>query len=115
MQFAPGQASETETPERQALQVSSVRRAHDGCILVEVSGGDEVPPLPLPAEMKALQPAFQAYQTLLHAMRASLFGNTKVTLCLSDEEYERLGKPTVGDEVELEVSERAVTLRFRMQ
>jgi hypothetical protein len=115
MQSAPGQASETETPERLALQVSSVRRARDGCVLVEVSGEGEVPPLPLPAEMKALQPAFQAYQTLLHATRAMLFGNTKVTLCLSDEEYERLGKPTVGDEVELEVSEGAAVLRFRRQ
>ena len=36
----------------------------------------------------------------------------KATLCLSDEEYERLGKPTVGDEVELEIRGKTVTLKF---
>jgi len=80
----------------------------DSCINVEVGHEQEVP-LALPAEsMKGVQQLVQQMLSVITPRQRKV----KATLCLSDEEYEQLGKPTVGDEVELEIRGKTVTLKF---
>lgn len=63
----------------------------------------------LPSELKAAQQAMQLIQSLMPMVKRII----KAALCLSEEEYEVLQKPTVGDEVDLQVSpEGVVTIRF---
>jgi len=91
------------------MQVLSVNRAPTGdCINVEV-GYEENLAVALPGELKAAQQAIQLIQSLMPMTKRII----KATLCFSEEEYEVLQKPTVGDEVELDVSpEGVVTIRF---
>jgi hypothetical protein len=89
------------------MQVLSITKLHD-CTSVEIGYEESLVPV-LPAELKAAQPAIQLIQSLMPTTKRV----TKATLCLSDEEYEILQKPTVGDEVELNVSpDGVVTIRF---
>ena len=94
------------------MQVLSVNRAPTGdCINVEV-GYEENLAVALPGEkamQQAVQQAIQLVQSLMPLTRRVI----KATLCFSEEEYEVLQKPTVGDEVDLQVSpEGVVTIRF---
>ena len=95
------------------MQVLSVNRSPTGdCINVEV-GYEENLVAALPGGEKASQQAvYQAIQ-LVQSIMPLTRRVIKATLCLSEEEYEILQKPTVGDEVELNVShEGVVTIRF---
>ena len=96
------------------MQVLSVYRAPSSdCINVDV--GYEEPLMPtLPGEKPLQQAVQQALQLIQYLMPTSMTRKViKATLCLSDEEYEVLQKPTVGDEVELNVSpDGVVTIRF---
>ena len=92
-------------------QVLSVNRGvGDGCINVEVGREQEVP-LALPAAVAEMREVQQLVQQMLSAVMPRQ-RKIKATLCLSDEEYEQLGKPTVGDEVELEIRGKTVVLKF---
>jgi hypothetical protein len=71
-------------------------------------GYEESLVIALPAELKAAQPAIQLIQSLMPTTKRV----TKATLCLSDEEYEILQKPIVGDEVDLQVTPEGVTIKF---
>ncbi len=88
------------------MQVLSITKLHD-CINVEI-GYEESLVIALPAELKAAQPAIQLIQSLMPTTKRV----TKATLCLSDEEYEILQKPIVGDEVDLQVTPEGVTIKF---
>jgi len=89
------------------MQVLSISRLHD-CINVEIGYEESLIPV-VPGELKAAQPAIQLIQSLMPMTKRV----TKATLCLSEEEYEILQKPTVGDEVDLSVSnEGVVAIRF---
>jgi len=95
------------------MQVLSVNRAlSTECINVEIGYEEDLmAAMPaMPAESaKAVQQALQLLQSLMPTTKRV----TKVTLCLSEEEYEVLGKPAVSDEVEFNVSpEGVVTIRF---
>ena len=57
---------------------------------------------------KVAQQAIQLIRSLMPMTKRV----TKATLCLSEEEYEVLQKPTVGDEVDLQVSPEGVAIRF---
>jgi hypothetical protein len=95
------------------MQVLGVNRPPSAdCINVEI-GYDESLVATLPGgdrpTQQAIQQAIQLVQSLMPLTRRVI----KVTLCLSEEEYEILQKPTVGDEVDLQVSpEGVVTIRF---
>lgn len=91
------------------MQVLSVNRAPTAdCINVEI-GYEENLAVALPSELKATQQAIQLIQFLMPMTKRII----KATLCLSEEEYEVLQKPTVGDEVDLQVSpEGIVAIRF---
>jgi hypothetical protein len=99
------------------MQVLSVHRSStDNCILVGV-GYDEPLTVALPGEEKAIQNVIQQAMQFVQSLMPLLMPQTrkvvKATLCLTDEEYEILQKPTVGDEVDLQVSpEGVVTIRF---
>jgi len=88
------------------MQVLSTNKLHD-CISVEIGYEESLVPV-IPTELKAAQSAIQLIQSLMPTTRRI----TKATLCLSDEEYEILQKPTVGDEVDLQVSPEGVTIKF---
>ena len=88
------------------MQVLSTNKLHD-CISVEIGYEESLVPV-IPTELKVAQPAIQLIQSLMPTTRRI----TKATLCLSDEEYEILQKPTVGDEVDLQVSPEGVTIKF---
>jgi hypothetical protein len=95
------------------MQVLSVYKSSD-CINVEV-GYEESLVSALPGVEKPLQQAVQhTLQLLQYLMPSSTTRKViKATLCLSDEEYEVLQKPTVGDEVDLQVSpDGVVTIKF---
>ncbi|MDT7870305.1 MAG: arcadin 1 [Thermoproteus sp.] len=92
-------------------QVLSVNRGpSDGCINVEVDREQEVP-LALPVAVAEMREVQQFVQQMLSAVMPRQ-RKIKATLCLSDEEYEQLGKPTVGDEVELEIRGKTAVLKF---
>jgi len=96
------------------MQVLSVYRAPSSdCINVDV-GYEESLMSTLPGEKPLQQAVQQALQLIQYLMPTSVTRKViKATLCLSDEEYEVLQKPTVGDEVELNVSpDGVVTIRF---
>jgi hypothetical protein len=91
-------------------QVLSVNRGPgDSCINVEVGREQEIP-LALPAAVAEMREVQQLVQQMLSAITRQR--KIKATLCLSDEEYEQLGKPTVGDEVELEIRGKTAVLKF---
>jgi hypothetical protein len=94
------------------MQVLSVNRPPTAdCISIEI-GYDESLVVASPEGNKpmqqAIQQAIQLVQSLMPVRRRVI----KATLCLSDEEYEILQKPTVGDEVDLQVSPEGVAIRF---
>ena len=92
-------------------QVLSVNRGpSDGCINVEV-GREQEAPLALPVAVAEMREVQQLVQQMLSAVMPRQ-RKIKATLCLSDEEYEQLGKPTVGDEVELEIRGKTAVLKF---
>jgi hypothetical protein len=96
------------------MQVLSVYRAPSSdCIYVDV-GYEESLSVALPGETaRHIQQAVQLIQSLMPSLIPQTRKVVKATLCLSDEEYEVLQKPTVGDETELNVSpEGVVTVRF---
>jgi hypothetical protein len=97
------------------MQVLSIGRLQD-CISVEIGYEESLAAImsAMSTESsKALQQAMQLLQSLMPTLMPTTKRVTKATLCLSEEEYEVLGKPTVGDEVELDVSnEGVVTIRF---
>ncbi len=95
------------------MQVLSVYRTPSDCINVDI-GYEESLVYALP-EGKPMQQAIQQVLQLVQSLTSmpSTRRVVKATLCLSDEEYEILHKPTVGDEVDLQVSpEGVVTIRF---
>ncbi len=92
------------------MQVLSVHQTHN-CINVEI-GYEENLVAALTGE-KAVQQAVQQTIQLIQSLMPMSKRIIKATLCLSEEEYEILQKPTVGDEVDLQVSpEGVVTIRF---
>ncbi|MFZ8812207.1 MAG: arcadin 1 [Pyrobaculum sp.] len=96
------------------MQVLSVYRAPSSdCINVDVGYEESLMPV-LGGEKPMQQAVQQALQLVQYLMPSSTTRKViKATLCLSDEEYEVLRKPTVGDEVDLSVSnEGVVTIRF---
>jgi hypothetical protein len=93
------------------MQVLSVSRLPStDCVNVEVGYEENLAAaLSGGATQYAIQQAIQLVQSIMPLTRRVI----KATLCLSEEEYEILRKPTVGDEVTLEVSpEGVVTIRF---
>jgi hypothetical protein len=95
------------------MQVLSVHRPPTAdCINVEV-GYEESLAVALPGGEKATQQAIRHAIQLVQSLMPLTRRVIKATLCLSEEEYEILRKPTVGDEVDLSVSpEGAITIRF---
>ncbi len=95
------------------VQVLSVSKPPSAdCINVEV-GYEENLVATLPGGDKPIQQAIQQAMQLIYSLTPLTKRVIKATLCLSEEEYEILQKPTVGDEVDFSVSsEGVVTIRF---
>ena len=95
------------------MQVLGVNRSPSDCINVEI-GYEEPLTVALPGE-KMHQAVLQAMQLIQSLMSPAMLTRRviKAMLCLSEEEYETLQKPSVGDEVDLQVSpEGVVTIKF---
>ena len=96
------------------MQVLGVNRSPSDCINVEI-GYEESLTMALPGEKSMHQAVLQAIQLVQSLMSPTMLTRRviKAMLCLSEEEYETLQKPSVGDEVELNVSpDGVVTIRF---
>jgi hypothetical protein len=88
------------------MQVLSVSRVGD-CINVEI-GYEEDVSLTVPSEVgRIVQQVIYAIYTN-HLKRRVV----KASICLSEEEYERL-RPAVGDEASIETEDGRITIEFR--
>jgi len=87
-----------------AMYVTSVSRVGD-CINVEI-GYEEEATFTIPND-QTMQQVIQ----LLHSIISTKRRITKAIICLSEEEYEII-KPAVGDEVEAEVKNNTIMLKF---
>ena len=85
------------------MHVLSVNKLGD-CINIEI-GYEEDVAVGIPHEVGQI--VYQVIQ-LVHPMKRRA---TKALICLSEDEYELL-KPSVGDEVAVEVKDNTITLKF---
>ncbi len=95
------------------MQVLSVYRSPSAnCINVDI-GYEELLTAMSAREENPVQQAIQQVIQLFYPHMSTTKRVIKATLCLSEEEYEILQKPTVGDEIDFSVtSEGVVTIRF---
>ncbi len=85
------------------MQILSINKVGE-CITIEIGREEEV----VAASTHEIgQIAFQIIQQIYTPIRRK----TKATICLSEDEYELL-KPAVGDEVNVEVTQDAITFKF---
>lgn len=97
------------------LEVIEVRKTQSGVSLSlsRPSGIEEIPPPE--SEEEAMM--FQVMRAMEKYMRLPIpFSQPSlpaVTIILSDDEYERIGKPTVGDSLKLVISKEGVE-RFKV-
>ena len=87
-----------------AVQVLSVSRVGE-CINVEI-GTEEDVVVAVPNEVG------QMVQQIIHAIYSGIKKRvTKATICLTEEEYEKL-KPAVGDEADIQVTQDRKSTRL---